>query len=88
MMETPKKTDPETAVPKPRRWRRRVAIGAGLMVLACLGYRIVFPFALDQWANSQLPADAPNIAFSPNDTWLRELGIKDEEIAKCGLSRW
>ena len=76
MMETPKKTDAETSGLKPRRWPRRLGIGAGLMVLAYLGYRIVFPFALDQWADSRLPADAPNIAFSPNDTWLRELGIK------------
>ena len=85
MTETPKKTDPEAAAPKPRRWPQRVAIGAGLMVLAYLGYRIVFPFALDQWANSRLPADAPNIAFSPNDTWLRELGIN--EAYKISITR-
>ena len=91
MMETPKKTNAEaaastdSAAPKPRRWPRRVAIGAGLMVLAYLGYRIVFPFALDQWAISSLPADAPNIAFSPNDTWLRELGIN--EAYKISITR-
>ncbi|MBT5847430.1 MAG: gamma-glutamyl-gamma-aminobutyrate hydrolase family protein [Verrucomicrobiales bacterium] len=86
MMETPKKTnaEPEPA-PKPRRWPRRMAIGTGLMVLAYLGYRIVFPFALDQWAENELPADAPNIAFSPNDTWLRELGIN--EAYKISITR-
>jgi len=86
MMETQKKTngEPESA-PKPRRWPRRIAIGTGLMVLAYLGYRIVFPFALDQWADNQLPADAPNIAFSPNDTWLRELGIN--EAYKISITR-
>ncbi len=62
-----------------------MAIGGGLMMLAYLGYRIVFPFALDQWANSQLPVDAPNIAFSPNDTWLRELGIN--EAYKISITR-
>ena len=62
-----------------------MAIGAGLMGLAYLGYRIVFPFALDQWADSRLPADAPNIAFSPNDTWLRELGIN--EAYKISITR-
>ena len=85
MTETTPKTDPEAAASKPRRWRRRVAIAAGLMVLAYLGYRIVFPFALDQWANSRLPADAPNIAFSTNDTWLRELGIN--EAYKISITR-
>ena len=85
MMETPKKTDAETSGLKPRRWTRRLAIGAGLMMLAYLGYRIVFPFALDQWADSRLPADAPNIAFSPNDTWLRELGIN--EAYKISITR-
>ena len=85
MMETPKKTDAETSGLKPRRWPRRLAIGAGLMVLAYLGYRIVFPFALDQWADSRLPTDAPNIAFSPNDTWLRELGIN--EAYKISITR-
>lgn len=86
MMETQKKTngEPEFA-PKPRRWPRRMAIGTGLMVLAYLGYRIVFPFALDQWAENELPADAPNIAFSPNDTWLRELGIN--EAYKISITR-
>jgi len=86
MMETPKKTngEPEPA-PKPRRWPRRMAIGTGLLMLAYLGYRIVFPFALDQWADNQLPADAPNIAFSPNDTWLRELGIN--EAYKISITR-
>lgn len=86
MMETPKKTnaEPEPA-PKPRHWPRRMAIGTGLMVLAYLGYRIVFPFALDQWAENELPADAPNIAFSPNDTWLRELGIN--EAYKISITR-
>jgi putative glutamine amidotransferase len=86
MMETPKKTNdkPEPA-PKLRRWPRRMAIGTVLMVLAYLGYRIVFPFALDQWADNQLPADAPNIAFSPNDTWLRELGIN--EAYKISITR-
>ena len=62
-----------------------MAIGTGLMVLAYLGYRIVFPFALDQWAENELPADAPNIAFSPNDTWLRELGIN--EAYKISITR-
>lgn len=86
MMETPKKTDTEPEPePKSRRWPRRLAIGTGLMVLAYLGYRIVFPFALDQWADSRLPADAPNIAFSPNDTWLRELGIN--EAYKISITR-
>ncbi|MDC0219632.1 gamma-glutamyl-gamma-aminobutyrate hydrolase family protein [Verrucomicrobia bacterium] len=86
MMETSKKAnaEPEPA-PKPRRWPRRMAIGTVLMVLAYLGYRIVFPFALDQWADNQLPADAPNIAFSPNDTWLRELGIN--EAYKISITR-
>lgn len=62
-----------------------MAIGTGLMVLAYLGYRIVFPFALDQWAENELSADAPNIAFSPNDTWLRELGIN--EAYKISITR-
>ena len=86
MMETPKKNNGEPEpTPKPRRWPRRMTIGTGLMVLAYLGYRIVFPFALDQWAENELSADAPNIAFSPNDTWLRELGIN--EAYKISITR-
>ena len=85
MTKTPKKTDPKISAPKSRRWPRRVAIGAGLLVLAYLSYRIVFPFALDQWADSRLPADAPNIAFSPTDTWHRELGIN--EAYKISITR-
>ena len=29
------------------------------------------------WANRQLPPDAPNIAITPNDTWLAELNINE-----------
>ena len=77
MMETTKKTDPENADPapqlKPSRWRRWLLIAASALAFAYLGFRIGFPI----WIESRLPEDAPRIAFSPNDTWLKIVGINE-----------
>jgi putative glutamine amidotransferase len=48
-----------------------------------LGYRIGFPI----WVESRLPPDAPRIAFSPNDTWLKELGINKTYKVSFTLAR-
>ena len=73
MTEKTKKTDAESAepLPKPGRWKRGLAIAMVAAAFLYLGYRIGFPI----WVESRLPQDAPRIAFSPNDTWLKELGI-------------
>ena len=48
-----------------------------------LGYRIGFPI----WVESRLPQNAPRIAFSPNDTWLKELGINKTYKVSFTLAR-
>ena len=78
MMETTPKTDPEVdapadPAPKPRRWRRWLVLAAATLAFVYLGFRIGFPI----WIESRLPADAPRIAFSPNDTWLKTVGINE-----------
>ena len=78
MMETTPKTDPEVdapayPAPKPRRWRRWLVLAAATLAFVYLGFRIGFPI----WIESRLPEDAPRIAFSPNDTWLKTVGINE-----------
>jgi putative glutamine amidotransferase len=59
------------------RWPRRVALALGILGILWLGFRFGLPWALDVWADRQLPTDAPNIAITPNDTWLSELNINE-----------
>ena len=85
MTETTEKTDAESAepLPKPGRWKRGLAIAMVAAAFLYLGYRIGFPI----WVESRLPQDAPRIAFSPNDTWLKELGINKTYKVSFTLAR-
>ena len=85
MTETTEKTDTEAdkPLPKPKRWRRGLAIAMVAAAFLYLGYRIGFPI----WVESRLPQDAPRIAFSPNDTWLKELGINKTYKVSFTLAR-
>ena len=85
MTETTEKTDTEAAtpLPKPKRWKRGLAIAMIAAAFLYLGYRIGFPI----WVESRLPPDAPRIAFSPNDTWLKELGINKTYKVSFTLAR-
>ena len=85
MTETTEKTDAESAepLPKPGRWKRGLAIAMIAAAFLYLGYRIGFPI----WVESRLPPDAPRIAFSPNDTWLKELGINKTYKVSFTLAR-
>ncbi len=78
--------NPEPPPAAPRRWPRRLALAAGALAVAYfLGYRVLVPMGVDGWMQYRLPADAPRIAFSPNDTWLEELGAN--EAYKISLAR-
>ena len=85
MTETIEKTDAESAepLPKPGRWKRGLAIAMVAAAFLYLGYRIGFPI----WVESRLPQNAPRIAFSPNDTWLKELGINKTYKVSFALAR-
>jgi putative glutamine amidotransferase len=85
MTETTEKSDAEFAepLPKPGRWKRGLAIAIIAAAFLYLGYRIGFPI----WMESRLPQDAPRIAFSPNDTWLKELGINKTYKLSFTLAR-
>ena len=66
-------TPPESTPP----WQRRTALALGMLLIGWLAFRFGLPWALDVWADRQLPPDAPNIAITPNDTWLAELNINE-----------
>ena len=85
MTETTEKTDTESAglLLKSKRWKRGLAIAVTAAAFLYLGYRIGFPI----WVESRLPQDAPRIAFSPNDTWLKELGINKTYKVSFTLAR-
>ncbi len=70
-------TEEDAAQPpeKPRSRRWFLGVGGGLLGAAAIyglsrgGFRL--------WMNKSLPANAPRIAFSLDDTWLNDLGITD-----------
>ena len=56
-----------------RRWLRRIAIVFALLIVTYLLFRLFYP----AWINMRLPADAPRIAFSLDNTLLGRIGITD-----------
>lgn len=78
--------NPETLPETARCWPRRLAFAIGVFLMAYfLGFRVLVPMGVDKWMQYRLPANAPRIAFSPNDTWLEELGAN--EAYKISLAR-
>jgi len=68
---------PDAQKPKPKRlkrWLIRCAIGLVLLIgLLYVLIKVVYPV----WVESQLPADAPRIAFSLDNSFLGQFGITD-----------
>jgi len=67
---------PDKAKPKKgrlKRWLRRIAIAIVILIVAFVLFRLIYP----AWTNSRVPADAPRIAFSLDDTLLGYVGITD-----------
>jgi putative glutamine amidotransferase len=56
-----------------RRWLRRIAIAMAVPIGIYLVFRLIYPV----WINACLPADAPRIAFSLDNTLLGRIGITD-----------
>ena len=56
-----------------RRWLRRLGIVLALLVVTYLLFRLFYP----PWINMRLPADAPRIAFSLDNTIIGRIGITD-----------
>jgi len=56
-----------------RRWLRRIGIALALLVVTYLLFRLFYP----PWVNMRLPADAPRIAFSLDNTIIGRIGVTD-----------
>jgi len=56
-----------------KRWLRRIAIALAVLIGAFVLFRLIYP----AWTNARVPADAPRIAFSLDDTVLGYVGITD-----------
>jgi len=56
-----------------RRWLGRIAIALAVLVGAFVSFRLIYP----AWTNARVPADAPRIAFSLDNTLLGRVGITD-----------
>jgi len=71
-----KSENPGKAIPPTRRVRRWLGrIGITLAVL--IGIYVLFHLLYPIWINTQLPADAPRIAFSLDNSLLGRIGITD-----------
>jgi len=75
MNDTKTKNSSKTIAPVRRlkRWLRRIAIATAIPVIIYLVVRLIYPV----WIDVRLPADAPRIAFSLDNTLLGRLGITD-----------
>ena len=56
-----------------RRWLRRIGIVLALLIVTYLLFRLFYP----PWINMRLPADAPRIAFSLDNTIIGRIGVTD-----------
>jgi len=56
-----------------RRWFRRIVIALAIPIGIYLVFRLIYPV----WISARLPADAPRIAFSLDNTLLGRIGITD-----------
>ncbi len=62
-----------------RRWLRRIAIVFALLIVTYLLFRLFYP----AWINMRLPADAPRIAFSLDNTIIGRIGITDASYQRA-----
>ncbi|TKJ33678.1 MAG: hypothetical protein CEE38_20035 [Planctomycetes bacterium B3_Pla] len=69
--ETPAEAKPPAK--RLKRWLRRIAIAFVILIGAFVLFRLVYPV----WTNSRVPADAPRIAFSLDNSLLGRVGITD-----------
>ena len=56
-----------------KRWLRRIAVALAVLIGAFVLFRLIYPV----WTNARVPADAPRIAFSLDNTLLGRVGITD-----------
>ena len=77
MTSSDKKTrDPCKAIPpakRIRRWIGRIGITLAVLIGIYVLFRLIYPV----WINTRLPADAPRIAFSLDNSLLGQIGITD-----------
>lgn len=62
-----------------RRWLRRIAIVFALLIVTYLLFRLFYP----AWINIRLPADAPRIAFSLDNTLIGHIGVTDASYQRA-----
>ncbi len=76
-MSSEKKTENSAKVIPPvkriRRWLSRLVIALLVLVGIYILFRVIYPV----WINARLPADAPRIAFSLDNSLLGRIGITD-----------
>ena len=77
MTSSDKKTgNPAKAIPpakRIRRWLSRIGITLAVLIGIYVLFRLIYPV----WINTRLPADAPRIAFSLDNSLLGQIGITD-----------
>ena len=78
-MNDEKQIDTSESAPRKggRRWLRRVAIGAAVLISILISVFLLIRFVYPVYLQSRLPEDAPRIAFSLDNTLLGRIGITD-----------
>jgi len=86
--ETPDLSDTTRPPRRRRRWLRRVGVTLVVLIGVVLSIYAMLRFVYPRWINTRLPADAPRIAFSLDNSLIGRIGITDityqRVIAKAG----
>jgi putative glutamine amidotransferase len=62
-----------TPIKRIRRWIKRISV----VLVALISFYVLFRLIYPVWINTRLPADAPRIAFSLDNSLLGRIGITD-----------
>ncbi|MCP4709295.1 MAG: hypothetical protein GY869_11770 [Planctomycetes bacterium] len=84
-MTEPQLKKTETPKPKPKRlkrWLKRCGIALAILVILYVLFRVFYPV----WIESQLPEDAPRIAFCLDNSFLGLIGITDASYQRVAAA--
>ncbi len=82
-----KKKETSNATPTPIPRRRKWYKWSAWCISGLLLIHMAFPLGVRLWQTASLPSDAPRIAFTPNDTWLRILHVNEAYQVSFALAQ-
>ncbi|MBN2133048.1 MAG: gamma-glutamyl-gamma-aminobutyrate hydrolase family protein, partial [Sedimentisphaerales bacterium] len=75
--ETPHSSDATRPPRRRRRWLRRIGVALVALIGIVLSIYAALRFVYPRWVSTRLPADAPRIAFSLDNSLIGWIGVTD-----------